>query len=112
MQKIFNLKTLLIIAAFLASQNAFAAGFMGGKITRMMAGADSWFGVRFYVAMTNNQTAGICNPEFAYTEPELGSGHKDKVAVFTAAYLAGKNVLFTVAPGRNGYCRIFEGEIN
>ena len=44
-----------------------------------------------------------------YSEPETGSGHKEKVAVFMAAYIAGKAVKMNVEPGRGGYCKLLEG---
>ncbi|HMU66142.1 MAG TPA: hypothetical protein PKE57_03285 [Cellvibrionaceae bacterium] len=85
------------------------AGSVSGTISQVMAGQDNWYGVRFYLNITNNQTNGECNPSFVYVEPEAGSGYQAKVSVFLAAYLAGKTVDMTVTAGRGGYCKIFEG---
>jgi len=101
----------LVAAIVLAAPGFASAGTVQGTIKSVHAGSDSWFGVRFILNITNDATNGECNPAFVYTEPEPGSGHKDKVAVFMAAYLAGKPVDFTVAAGRNGYCKLVEGVI-
>ena len=96
-------------AAATAPSVALAVGNIVGTVNAVMAGNDNWYGVRFYLNITNDQTLGQCNTSFVYTEPELDSGHKNKVAVFTAAYLAGKSVNFTVVSGRGGYCKLLEG---
>ena len=88
---------------------ASALGSVQGTIRAIHAGNDNWYGVRFMLNITSNQTNGECNPDFIYTEPEPDSGHKNKVAVFTAAYLAGKPVLFWVMAGRGGFCKLVEG---
>lgn len=88
---------------------AFAVGSVQGTIRNIHAGTDNWYGVRFQLNITSDQTNGECNPSFIYTEPEPDSGHKNKVAIFTAAYLTGKPVLFWVAAGRGGYCKLLEG---
>lgn len=90
--------------------SAFAnAAQVSGTIASVFVGEDHWYGVRFYLNVLSDQTNGECNPEFVYSEPDAGSGHKEKVAVFLAAYLAGKDVAMTVASGRGGYCRLVEG---
>jgi len=76
-----------------------------------MAGADNWYGVRFFLNITGNNINGQCSPDFFYTEPEPDSGHKNMVAVFIAAYLTNKAVSFTVTKGRNGFCKIIEGYV-
>ena len=88
---------------------ASALGSVQGTIRAVHAGNDDWYGVRFTLTITSDQTNGECNPAIVYTEPEPNSGHKNKVAIFTAAYLAGKPVLFWVAAGRGGYCKLIEG---
>jgi hypothetical protein len=97
-----------ILAAVLPSI-ASAVGTVQGTIRAIHAGNDNWYGVRFMLNITSDQTNGECNPAFVYTEPEPDSGHKNKVAVFTAAYLAGKPVSFSVAAGRGGFCKLLEG---
>jgi hypothetical protein len=87
------------------------AASLTGTIQSVFAGPDQSFGVRFYLSIIDNQASGVCNSVFVYTEPEVGSGHKEKVAVFTAAYLAGKTVTLTVAAGRDGYCKLVEGSM-
>jgi hypothetical protein len=88
---------------------ASATGSVQGTIRAIHAGNDNWYGVRFMLNITSNQTNGECNPDFIYTEPEPDSGHKNKVAVFTAAYLTGKPVIFYVTAGRGGFCKLLEG---
>ena len=87
------------------------AGYVEGYITQVFAGKDAWYGVRFYLNVTSNQANNECNPMFVYSEPETGSGHKEKVAVFTSAYLVGKKVGLTVENGRGGFCKIVEGSM-
>lgn len=88
------------------------AGTVSGTISSVYAGGDNWYGVRFYLNITSDQTNGECNSAFVYTEPEPDSGHKNKVAVFMAAYLAGKSVILNVSQGRNGYCKLVEGQVS
>lgn len=102
-----KLIALSLVAAFPGI--ASAAGSIQGTIKNVFAGNDNWYGVRFYMNISSDQTNGECNSAFVYTEPEPDSGHKNKVAIFMAAYLAGKPVEFTVAAGRNGYCKLIEG---
>jgi hypothetical protein len=47
-----------------------------------------------------------------YTEPEANSGHKNMVAIFAMAYLAGKPVTFYVDEGKSGYWKLLEGSVN
>lgn len=101
--------SLLAAAIFCAIPAVSQAGYVAGTIQQVYAGPDQWFGVRFYLNITDNQTNSECNAEFVYSEPEAGSGHKEKVAVFTAAYLTGKTVFMTVSAGRYGYCKLMEG---
>jgi hypothetical protein len=102
----------VLLASWLFVNSALAqAAWVEGTINSVFAGSDTWFGVRFYLTVTNNQTNGECNIEFVYTEPEPGNGHKEKVAIFTSAYLSGKAVQMTVTAGRNGYCKLIEGKI-
>lgn len=103
--------SLLAAAIFCAIPALSQAGYVEGTIQQVFAGEDQWYGVRFYLNITNDQTNAECNPAFVYSEPEAGSGHKEKVAVFTAAYLTGKTVLMTVSAGRNGYCKLREGHM-
>lgn len=103
-------KSVFAVAALLGTLPAGAAnGSVTGKITDVMAGPDTWYGVRFYLNVTKNDVAGVCDASFFYTEPEAGSGHKNMVAVFSMAYSMGKKVLFTVTAGRNNFCKILEG---
>jgi len=89
--------------------DASAIGYATGTIRNVMAGADNWYGVRFFLNISSSDINGECNHLFFYTEPEPDSGHKNMVAVFTAAYLTNKTVTFTVIKGRNGFCKIVEG---
>jgi hypothetical protein len=84
------------------------AAYVTGTIASVFAGPEQNFGVRFYINVTGG---GVCNTAFVYTEPEAGSGHREKVSVFTAAYLAGKTVSMTVVSGRDGYCKLVEGSM-
>ena len=102
---------LLAVAFSVLSPTLSQAGYVEGTINQVFAGQDQWYGVRFYLNITNNQTNAECNPAFVYSEPETGSGHKEKVAVFTVAYLAGKTVVMSVAAGRGGYCKLIEGSM-
>lgn len=104
------MKTLLLAGTiFCVTPILSHAGYVEGTINQVFAGQDQWYGVRFYLNITNNQTNNECNPAFVYSEPETGSGHKEKVAVFTVAYIAGKAVKMRVEPGRGGYCKLVEG---
>lgn len=106
-----SVKKAIAVAIFAAGlpSMASAVGTVQGTIRAVHAGADKWYGVRFTLNITSDQTNGECNPAFIYTEPEPDSGHKDKVAVFTAAYLTNKPVLFWVTAGRGGFCKLLEG---
>jgi hypothetical protein len=96
------------------------AGQVAGKIIKVMAGRDNFYGTRFYIDKTSDTTDGGCNSNsFVYTEPnpitssapvDL-SGYQSKVSVFLSAYIANKDVSFTVEAGRNGYCKIIEGHM-
>lgn len=102
---------LLGLAMMTVSNEAVSAS-VSGTIVRVHAGTDGWFGVRFYLDVSNDATGGVCNSAFVYSEPETGNGHKEKVAVLLAAYLADKKVALTVGEGRNGYCKLLEGFIH
>jgi hypothetical protein len=102
--------SLCFLALFAMGLSTYAnAASVQGKIKYVFAGKDNWYGVRFGLDITNDATNGICNTAFVYTEPKPDNGHNQKVAIFTAAYMAGKEVLMTVIPGRNGYCELVEG---
>jgi len=88
-----------------------SAASVTGKIKRVFAGSDTWYGVRFYMNITSNQASGVCKTDFIYTEPKDRNGHNQKVAVFIAAHMAGKNVSMTVQSGRDGYCELIEGSM-
>ena len=105
-----GLIVVLIVVPIVSAQAA-TVGYVQGTITKVHAGKDGWFGVRFYLDKTSDTTNGQCNSLFVYTEPDVNSGHNSKVAVFTAAYLAGKSVTFSVEIGRENYCKIFEGSM-
>jgi hypothetical protein len=94
-----------------ASNIAFASNSITGKIAKVFAGEDDWYGVRFYLDISSDNSNGACNTDFIYTEPEPGSGHNQKVSVFLAAYMANKTVTMSVASGRNGYCKLVEGSM-
>lgn len=98
-----------LCAAFSSFAANSASGSVTAKITDVMAGADGWYGVRFYLKVTSNNAVNICKAEFAYTEPEPSSGHRNIVHVFSMAYMLGKTVHMVVVPGREGYCKIIEG---
>lgn len=102
---------LVLIVALNVSNVVFAANSVTGKITKVFAGEDNWFGVRFYLDISSDNSNEVCNTEFVYTEPEAGSGHNQKVSVFLAAYMADKTVTMSVASGRNGYCKLVEGSM-
>ena len=102
----------LVLAITFSAPNAvFASNSVTGKITKVFAGLDNWYGVRFYLNISSNNSNGVCNTEFIYTEPEPGSGHNEKVSVFLAGYMAGKTVTLNVESGRNGYCKLVEGSM-
>jgi len=103
-------KYISAILLVVSTSSAFAdVGYVEGKIKRVFAGNDNWYGVRFYLDITSNRTNGLCNPHFVFSEPEDLNGHKEKVAVFTTAFLSGKSVEMTVEPGRGGFCKLVEG---
>lgn len=83
-----------------------------GKVEKVFVGADDWYGVRFYITPSADNTGEHCISQFAYTEPTEGSQHQTMVSIFLAGYLAGKTLNLTVTPGRNNYCRIIEGSID
>ncbi|MBL4773941.1 MAG: hypothetical protein JKX98_10215 [Alcanivoracaceae bacterium] len=110
----------LLNQELLAENKVTVAGIIGGKINKVHAGSDNFYGVRFYLDITNDTTGTNCNSAFVYTAPnpitqaapvDL-SGHKSKISTFLSAYMSNKNVAFTVETGRNGYCKIVEGYMN
>jgi len=105
--------TFLFLIAILVFSNISVAApvTVSGKINKIMVGNDNWYGVRFYLDITSDGTNGQCNPAFIYTEPEANNGNQQKVAVFLAAYMAGKQVDFTVDVGRGGLCKLIEGSM-
>ncbi len=81
-----------------------------GTISSIFAGQDDWYGVRFFLKdRVVDTTEGVCEADFIYTEPEPNSGHANKVAIFTMAYMLKKQVNWTVQEGRGGYCKLVEG---
>lgn len=102
---------LVLILGIAFMNNAFAIDYVIGKIKFVHAGPDTHYGVRFGLDISQDNSNGVCNTQFVYTEPKTGNGHSEMVAVFTAAYMAGKEVNMTVRPGRNGYCELFEGRM-
>ena len=103
--------TLLIILTygFTFSSHATTFGYVTGKINKVLAGRDNFYGTRFYLNSTSDTTAGICNSVFIYMERELNSGFDTKLSIFLSAYMADKDVKFTVEVGRNGYNKLIEG---
>jgi len=85
---------------------------MSGKVDSVFAGADAWYGVRFYLETTVDNTGDHCNSMFAYTEPADSNGHEAMVSVFLAGYLSEKTLNLSVVRGRNGFCKIVEGSIS
>lgn len=111
------MKYTLIFFSLLFSVASFSAdhAYIEGKIKKIHTGADKWYGVRFHVGdRTKDTSEGICNAGFIYTEPDDWgqNAHSNKVSVFLAAYMAGKKVYMTAVEGRNGYCKLFEGNVS
>ncbi len=104
---------LLKLLAFLliASVSHSAGTNITGKIEKVHAGKDDWYGVRFILNIQSIDDADICNPAFIYTEPKPNNGHDSKVAIFLSAYMANKDVRMLVVEGRGGYCELVEGHI-
>ena len=107
----------LLTQEFFAINKTTVAGVVKGKIIKVYAGRDNWYGIRFYLDITSDTTGTNCNVAFVYSEPDpiTGtapvdlSGYKSIVSTFLSAYMSNKNVSFTVEAGRSDYCKIISG---
>ena len=106
MRRKYALMIVFMLSTF--AKSSYAA-YVVGTINRVHAGNDNWYGVRSYLDITSDQSNGVCDTAFVYTEPKPDNGHNQKVAVFLAAYMAGKPVSMTIAAGRGGFCELVEG---
>jgi len=100
----------LAVALMFNVPNAVADGYVAGTINSVFAGKDDHYGVRFYLNVTDPGPSNVCNQLFVYVEPELNSGAQAKIAVFMMAYAMGKPVILTTTYGRDGYCKLVEGQ--